>query len=321
MAARAKSLIAFAALLAIVVCGANPVGFAQASLALRQAQGHPEQSRRVARLAPQANSAPPARRIISLVPALTEMLYAIGAGPQVIAVSSYDDFPPDVAALPRVGALLDPDVERILALRPDLVLTYGSQDTLEAQLARAGVRTFSYRHGGLQALLDTMSALGAATGHAAGAARAMRALQAQLDGVRARVMGRAPARVLLVFGRQPQSLQQLYVSGGAGFLHEMLEIAGGRNVFADVRREAVQPSHETLLARAPEVVLELRATGTLSAGEIARERAVWSALAALPAVRDGRIHILQGEHLVVPGPRVGIATETFARALHPDAFK
>ncbi|MGE3888626.1 MAG: helical backbone metal receptor, partial [Vicinamibacterales bacterium] len=74
------------------------------------------------------------QRIVSLVPAVTEMLFAIGAGSQVAAVSSYDQDPPEVKALPRVGALLDPDVERILALRPDLVITYGSQADLQAQL-------------------------------------------------------------------------------------------------------------------------------------------------------------------------------------------
>ena len=90
----------------------------------------------------------PARRIISLVPALTEILFAIGAGPQVIAVSSYDDDPPEVKTLPRVGALLNPDTERILSMRPDLVLVYGSQAELFNQLNRSGIPIFRYRHGG-----------------------------------------------------------------------------------------------------------------------------------------------------------------------------
>ena len=105
------------------------------------------------------------RRIVSLVPAITEMLFAIGAGPQVVAVSSYDEFPAEVKALPKVGALLDPDTERILALRPDLVVVYGSQSDLETQLARARLRTFSYRHGGISTTLDTIRDIGLATGH------------------------------------------------------------------------------------------------------------------------------------------------------------
>jgi iron complex transport system substrate-binding protein len=266
-----------------------------------------------------AQGAPPTR-IISLVPALTEMLFTIGAGPQVVAVSSYDDFPPEVTALPRVGALLDPDTERILSLRPDMVVTYGSQRELEAQLARIGIRTFSYRHGGIATALDTLRDLGAAVGRAADGDRAARGIEAQLDAVRARVRGRARPRTLLVFDRQPQSLQQMYVSGGRGFLHEMLEIAGGTNVFADVERESVQPSHETLLVRAPEVVIELSATGLLPAADAEKERGVWSTLASVPAVRSGRILFLNGDYLVVPGPRLGMATEALARALHPEAF-
>jgi ABC-type Fe3+-hydroxamate transport system substrate-binding protein len=105
------------------------------------------------------------QRIVSLVPAVTEMLFAIGAGPHVVAVSSYDEFPAEVKALPKVGALLDPDTERILALRPDLVVVYGSQSELETQLARARLRTFSYRHGGITTTLDTIRDVGVATSH------------------------------------------------------------------------------------------------------------------------------------------------------------
>jgi iron complex transport system substrate-binding protein len=222
VAAREKSLIVVTALSVLIACGANP-------------GGPPAQTDEVR----------VARRIISLVPALTEMLFAIEAGPQVIAVSSFDNYPPETKALPRVGALLDPDVERILALRPDLVLTYGSQGSLEAQLASAGIRTFSYRHGGIQAIFETVRELGVLTGHTATALNKVNELEAQLDTVKVKVRDRSRPRTLLVFGRQPGSLQQVYVSGGTGFLHEMLEAAGGDNVFADIARESVQPSQET----------------------------------------------------------------------------
>jgi len=263
----------------------------------------------------------PARRIVSLVPALTEMLFAIGAGPQVVAVSSFDDFPPEVKALPRVGALLDPDVERILTLRPDLVITYGSQGSVEAQLARAGIKTFSYRHGGVRTILQTLRDLGTITGRAAQAEANARKIEAQLDAVRAAVRGYARPRVLLVFGRQPQSLRQIYASGGVGFLNDILEAAGGTNVFADVEQESVQPSQETLLARAPDVIVEIRSGRADVATDASGERSAWSPLASIPAVRNRRLHFLSGAQYVVPGPRVGLAAEQLARALHPEAFR
>jgi len=92
----------------------------------------------------QRAEAPPAR-IVSVVPALTEVLFAIGAGERVVGVSSFDEFPAAVGDLPRVGALLDPNVERIFSLRPDLVVVYGSQTVLQDQFARAGIRTSPVR--------------------------------------------------------------------------------------------------------------------------------------------------------------------------------
>jgi iron complex transport system substrate-binding protein len=249
------------------------------------------------------------------------MLFAIGAGSQVIGVSSYDDFPPEAKSLPRVGALLDPDVERILALRPDLVFTYGSQGGLEAQLTAAGIRSLSYRHNGIDALFETLRDIGEATGQPAGADRVTKEIKAKLDAVRARVRGRPRPKTLLVLGRQPQSLRQIYVSGGAGVLHEVLEAAGGVNVFGDIVRESVQPTREALIERRPEVIVEVSGTRAAAGVNPAKERAVWSALSSIPAVRDGRVHFLTGDYLVVPGPRIGLAAETLARALHPDAFK
>ena len=285
MAAYPKKLILLAALVAVTLAASgSPVIADRPAAEGRQVSG---------------NSGAPVTRIISLVPALTEMLFAIGAGPQVIAVSSYDEFPPDVEALPRVGALLDPDVERILALRPDLVLTYGSQSGLEVQLARAGIRTFTYRHGGVAGVLQALRDLGAATGHAADGESKAREIQAQLDAVRARVRAYPRPRTLLVFSRQPQSLQQMYVSGGIGFLDDILQIAGGANVFGDVRRESVQPSRETLLARAPEAIIEMHATGMMATADVRRERSLWASLASIPAVGSGRIHFLDGSYLAV----------------------
>jgi len=254
-------------------------------------------------------------RIVSLVPAVTEMLFAIGAGPQLVAVSSYDADPPEVKSLPRVGALLDPDVERILALRPDLVITYGSQADLHSQLASARIPFFDYRHGGLAAVTGTMRALGARTGHAQEADSAAGGIESRLAAIRARNVGRARPRTLLVFGRERGALRNIYASGGRGFLHDMLEAAGGVNVFADVDRESVQATTELILARAPEVILEVRSADVLTAEEAAREASTWAPLASVPAVRQRRVVVLTGRGLTVPGPRVADVVEQMARAL------
>jgi iron complex transport system substrate-binding protein len=260
-------------------------------------------------------------RIVSLVPAATEMLFAIGAGHSVVGVSSFDNYPPEVQSLPRVGALLDPDTEQILALRPGLVVVYASQTEAVSRFERAGIRTFSVRHGGIATVLETMRKLGEVTGRSADAESAARDLRVRIDAVRTRVKGLRRPRVLLLLGREPTTLRNMYVSGGIGFTHEMLDAAGGANVFADVARESVQPTHEVLIARSPDVIVEVRATGPLAQEGQEESRRAWSILSSIPAVQLGRIHALVGEPLVVPGPRLAEGVETLARALHPEAFR
>ena len=261
-----------------------------------------------------------ARRIVSLVPNVTEMLFAVGAGPQVVGVSTYDDFPPETKALPRVGALLDPDTERIFSLRPDLVIVYGSQGELESQFARAGIRVYAYRHAGVGNVMQTIRDVARLAGRTADGDRVVRELTSQLDAVRMRVRGRPRPRTMLVIGRDAGALRGVYVSGGVGFLHDLLDVAGGDDLFADITRESVQPSSETMIVRAPDVIIELRPGNQPAAAALQRERGVWNLLASVPAVRNNRVHLLYGDYLLSAGPRLGRAAETLARVLHPDAF-
>ena len=262
----------------------------------------------------------PSQRIVSLVPALTEILFSIGAGDQVIAVSSFDDYPQEVLSLPRVGALLDPDTERILSLRPDLVVIYGSQDALKDQLHRAGIETFNYFHANLEDIRRVFLQLGSLTGHKAEAIAQASALESKLASIRARVSGLPRPRTLLLIGHEPQSLRNMDASGGIGFLHDLLDVAGGTNIFADVKQEAVRVSTEMLLSRNPEVVIDLHYQTTGDTTKPVTEQTIWKRLPSIPAVSTGRIYKLYGDYLVVPGPRMGEAAEMLGRALHPKAF-
>jgi iron complex transport system substrate-binding protein len=260
-----------------------------------------------------------AHRVISIIPATTEMLFAMGAGDRVVAVGSYDRFPPEVDRLPRVGALLDPDVERIIALRPDLIVVYRTQEELKAKLDRARISYYSYAHSGLADVTETMRSLGARVGVGAQADALAARIERQLTDIRARVEKSPRPRTLLVFGREPGSLRNIEASGGEGFLHDMLEAAGGADVLGDVRRQSVVMTTEMVLARAPDVIIELRYARNDSGRS--DDMHAWDALLSVPAVRNHRVLALRGEEFVVPGPRVGIATERLARALHPGAFQ
>ena len=272
-------------------------------------------------LASPAQPASPAHRIVSLVPNVTEMLFAVGAGSQVVGVSSYDDFPAETKSLPRVGALLDPDTERIFSLRPDLIIVYGSQTELEEQFARTGIRVYPYRHGGIENVLQAIRDVARLTGHAPEGERVVRGMQTQFAAIRERVRGQPRPKTMVVIGRDAGELRGVYASGGIGFLHEILDIAGGDDVFADQKREAVQPSNETMIVRGPQVIVELHPGDPPATAVLQKERAAWNQLASVPAVRNNRVHLLYGGYLLAAGPRLGQAAETLARVLHPEAFK
>ena len=269
---------------------------------------------------PGAQSSPAPRRIVSLIPAVTEMLFAIGAGQEVVAVSSFDRYPPEVASLQKVGALIDPDVERILSLRPDLVALYGSQADLRVQLQRAKIPVYVYSHATLADITTTMKGLGERTGHSREAVDLARRIESRIDGIRQRVSTLSRPRTLVVFDREPLALRGIYASGGFGFIHDMLDAAGGENVFAAVNQQAVQATTELILSRRPDVILELRGD-PIAPDMKRREIATWHVLASVPAVRNGRVYFIDQQLTVIPGPRVADAIELIARTLHPDAFR
>jgi len=260
-------------------------------------------------------SAAPAR-IISVIPAVTEMLFAMGAGPQMVGVGSYDHFPAEADRLPKVGALLDPDFEKILSLHPDLVIVYGTQTDFIARLQRASIPIFRYEHAGLADITSTIRRLGDAVGRTKNAEALASGIERDLDAIRARVKDLPKVSTLLVFGREPGSLRGIYASGGVGFLHDLLDVAGGTDAFGDVKKQSVVISSEQVLARAPAAIIELYDQNT-STDKLAAEQAVWKQLPSVPAVRNNQLHLLRGDFLTVPGPRIAQAARMMADALHP----
>ena len=229
------------------------------------------------------------QRIISIIPSTTEMLFAIGAGPRVIGVGNFDRYPPEALTRTKVGGLIDPDVERIISLKPDLVVVYGTQSDLRTQMERASIPIFLYQHAGLADITTTIRELGARVGNVKESTDLAGRIEADISDIRKRVGGRPRPRTLLVFGRDAETLRGIYASGALGFLHDMLEAAGGANVFDDVKRQSIQATSELAITRAPEVILEI---GAETASAKGRNLSAWDALGSVPAVRNKRIYLL-----------------------------
>ncbi len=254
------------------------------------------------------------QRIVSLVPTVTEILFAIGAGNRVVGISDYDSYPPEALDRPRVGALIDPNLEAILALEPGLVVTYGTQALLAKRLDEAGIDQFSFVSGPVDHVVASIQTLGNLLGLEDGAAAVTGEIEATIRQLRATKPAET-LRVLLVHSRDAGSLTNFYSAGRGSYFDELIEIAGGENLFRDVTANAFQPSLEEVISRGPEVIIELLPASSGGELQIEARRNDWKQLTSIPAVRNDRVHVLAGDHLLLVGPRLHLVAEAIAAAV------
>ncbi len=253
-------------------------------------------------------------RIISLVPTVTETLFALGAGDRVVGVSDFDNYPPEAATRPRVGALINPNLERIFELQPDLVITYGTQSLLRERLAGEGIRQVPFVSGSIDHVLESIRTLGREVGMAAEGERLSNEISEELERIRSGSTGENP-NVLLVHSREVGTMGSFYSGGALSYFDELIDLGGGQNIFGDVDENIFQPSLEEVLKRAPEVIIELLPSDSDGNARIDQRLADWQALESVPAVRDGRVYVLAGDHLLLVGPRLHLAAADIANAI------
>ncbi len=247
------------------------------------------------------------QRIVSLNPATTEILFALGAGDRLIGRSRWDAWPAAALRIPEVGDAIRPNLEAILAARPDLVLLYAGAENRDAAraLRAAGIATAAIKVDRLDDFRRVTRLLGQLTGDTAAARTVVDSVDATFARVRRAVAGRPRPRVLW-----PMLGRTILAVGGGSFQHEVLEIAGGENVFGDDARPAVPVSREEILRRGADVVL--------LGPERARELAADPSWRPLAAVRTGRVLVVDTAVVYRPAVRLGEAAVNLASLLHPE---
>ncbi|MBP7865341.1 MAG: ABC transporter substrate-binding protein [Acidobacteria bacterium] len=250
-----------------------------------------------------------------MAPAYSEICFALGRGDAVVGVTDFCVFPPEVTRAARVGGFLNPDLEKIAHLRPDLVLTAPEQGQLRQNLEALGLRTRTLP---VYSVADIFAAV-EAVGKELGAEEAARRLSATLrDATAPRPLppGVRPPRTLLVVGRNPGELSGIFVAGPGTFLSEVLGRAGGANVCPE---GILYPtlSLEGIASLDPEVILELRPGEGLTEARRAALVADWDRMPFLRAVKSRRVFVLTEDWVDIPGPRVVQTLRLFHRLLHP----
>jgi iron complex transport system substrate-binding protein len=272
-------------------------------------------------LATRAESQAVPSRIVSTSPSITETLFALGLGDRVVGVSQYCRFPPEVQNLPKVGTFLQPDAERIVALRPDLVVVHSVAGDLANRLSTMHVRVATVDVGTMASLFEAMRQIADAVGVPARGEALVADIQLKLDHVaHAAVAGPRPS-VLFIIGRRPGTLADLVAAGPHTYLDALIAIAGGRNVLAaDRLPEYPHISMESVLRLDPDVVVDTVDMGDTAAERLARQAVnerLWAAYGGLRAVKSRRLYADTTDALVVPGPRVVDAAEWIAALIRP----
>jgi cobalamin transport system substrate-binding protein len=257
------------------------------------------------------------QRIISLAPSITEILFAVGAGDRVVGVSTYCDYPPAAARIDRIGTFLQPNVERILTKRPDLIIgvpSPGNRASVQ-RLQELGLNVLIVDPEHIADILKAIHTIADAVGNGPQGDAVVARIERDIAAVTKRLEGAAPPRVLMLVGRSP-----FVAAGGGTYQDELIGLARGNNLSAAVGPMWPTVNLEWIVAQAPEVIIDA-SMGSEEAPDRASTLAFWSGFPTIPAVRDQRIYGHRASQLLHPGPRVAETLEAVARFVHPDRFK
>ena len=256
------------------------------------------------------------KRVVSLAPSVTETLFAIGAGEQLVGICTFCDFPRAVERIDRIGAYITPNVEAIVAKRPDVVIGVPPNNPEAiAALQRLGVRTIVVRVETITEIEAAIRTIAQEAGRGVEGEKLLADMQQRMAAVRARLTGARQRRVLMVVGQTP-----LIAVGSGIFLDELISQAQGINIAASAKQPWPQLSLEAAVASQPEVIID-GSMGSEEKLDTDQRLGIWKNFPTLPAVRDGRLYGRLSSAILRPGPRLPEAFEEIARLIHPERFQ
>jgi iron complex transport system substrate-binding protein len=256
-----------------------------------------------------------AQRIVSTDPSITELVFAMGLGSRLAGDTIYCKFPPEAIKLPKIGTLLKPDVEAILALKPDLVVVLKRPNQLPEQLSRLHVRFIEVQNHNLDDVYTAAREIGKAAGATQAADRLIHDMQSQLQQLKRLTEGKPKPSVAFIVGHTAGRLEGLVAGSGTSYFSDLLDFGGGTNVFTGVSAPYPKISLEEILSRDPDVIVELSGDSRPKQTQVLE---LWQSKSMLKSVRSGRIYALESTPFLVPGPRAVEAAKLVLHLLHPE---
>ncbi len=253
------------------------------------------------------------RRIVSLAPSITETLFALGLDREIVGVTEFCNFPEAALTRPKVGSFISLSAEKIVSLNPDLILATADGNRKESveQLTRLGLPVYTVGPSNLDQVFRMIVTIGRMTGREKEALSLVQKLRQRVLHVTA-VTERLPRpKVFFQVG-----LDALVTVGRDTFLNELISLAGGANIAGEERTRYPRFSIERVISAAPDVIIVTSMKGEGGFEQVKRN---WMRRSSLPAVRQGRIHLLETDVVFRPSPRIVDGLEELARLIHPEA--
>ncbi len=257
------------------------------------------------------------KRIISMSPGMTEILFSIGAGDRVVGVTDFCDYPAEATKLPSVGGMLNPSFETIITLQPDLIIHQKGSHEVSKFAQRLGIKTLEVPMLSLEDIFTGIIKVGQEIDSNEGAENLVRELRAEINRHQKRLANVKRKSVLLLLGVSNDVSRDMYAVGRKTFIGELLSLAGGENILPESQPLYPKISKEYVIRKSPEIIIEVGPTGILSDEEIAKRKNNWKKFPTLRAVQNDAVHIISANYLLKPGPRLIKIISHFVDAIHP----
>jgi iron complex transport system substrate-binding protein len=257
-------------------------------------------------------------RIVSMAPNLTEILFALGLGEKIVGVAGGSDYPPAAVSKPKMGSFWQPNIEAVIAAKPDVVITLGfnQQRSLAQRLKRIGYNGLTVNIEKVSELFEAIGKIGEATGRGTQAGELVRGIRGKLDNLSALVGAAKKIKVLWVVQREP-----LRVAGKDTFINEMIELASGENAIGQTVHKYPPIGAEQVYTCGAEVIIEPVMIEADPAGQQAGALKYWSRFRNVGAVKNNRVYVVDGDIVSRLGPRLYEGVEAIARCLRPELFE
>jgi ABC-type Fe3+-hydroxamate transport system substrate-binding protein len=262
----------------------------------------------------------PPQRIVSLSPGITEILFALGLGDRVVGVTDFCNFPKEAKQLPKIGGLLNPNYETLIILKPDLIIHQPNSHKIETFVEKLGIQSLPISMLSLDQIFDSVKSIGVATGSEEAADKLVQKMRAKIDFHRSRLSQVPRKSVLLLLGINNDSMRDIYGVGPNTYLGELLNLAGGKNILAESRSQYPKVSKEFIIHESPEIIIEAGPTRILTEKASIQRKQGWQQFPTITAVKNGDIHFIGTDYILIPGPRLVNIIDDLVKAIHPEVF-